>query len=287
VTRTRGRRKSTAGSKSAHSETQRRSPTLPRRLEIHGSAFGVGFSIKGDSPELLEDARPHMPPTWKPGRKGAPRRAYVLSHATDGVLVEADGVQLERGLSHRGAMDVLESDLQLFVAQHSRAFVFVHAGVVGIRGRAVVLPGTSGAGKTTLVRALINEGATYYSDEYALLDEKGRVHPYARALSVRTSGGKVRISVSRRMARTGSTPLRLGLVVQTDYRKGARWKPRTLSRGEAVLALLANTVPARERPTEVLAALARSVAGASALRSSRGSAVAVAKGLIQLAARLY
>ena len=68
----------------------------------------------------------------------------------------------------------------------------MHAGVVGWKGWALVLPGKSGAGKTTLVAELIRAGATYYSDEYAVLDERGRVHPYARPLAVRVDGWRQR-----------------------------------------------------------------------------------------------
>ena len=93
-------------------------------LRLQGSAFGVGFEVAVDTRELLEEARLRMPPTWRPGRSGNPRRAYRLAHASDGVRVEVEGGRLAHGLSHRGALDVLESDLQLFVAQHSRAFVF-------------------------------------------------------------------------------------------------------------------------------------------------------------------
>ncbi len=226
-----------------------------------------------------------MPPGWQRGRSGTPKREYTLAHAADGVLVEGGRAPLGRGLSHRGALDMLESDLQLFVAQHSRAFVFVHAGVVGIRGQALVLPGTSGAGKTTLVRALLEDGATYYSDEYALLDARGRVHPYARALSVRAleTGEKLRIPVSRALAPTGTRPLPLGVVVQTEYCRGGRWRPRPLTRGEVLLALLQHTVPARERPVEVLATLARAVLGTRGFRSVRGSAETVVQALSDLA----
>ena len=79
-----------------------------------------------------------------------------------------------------------------YVAEEARRGVFVHAGVVGWKGRALVLPGKSGAGKTTLVAELIRAGATYYSDEYAVLDERGRVHPYARPLAVRVDGRRQR-----------------------------------------------------------------------------------------------
>ena len=257
---------------------------MPTPLKFRGSAYGVGFAVQADTEELLAEARLRMPPGWHPGRSGRPRRAYGLKHAGDGVLVDTEGTTLGRGLSHKGALDVLESDLQLFVAQHSRAFVFVHAGVVGFRGKALLFPGPSGAGKTTLVKALLKAGAAYYSDEYALLDIQGRVHPYPRALSVRSEGaGKIRLPVTPTVARTGRRPLPLAVVVQTEFFKGSRWQPRPLTRGEVVLLLLTNTVPARERPAEVMATLARAVSQADGFRTRRGNAEGVAVAALRLA----
>ncbi len=85
------------------------------------------------------------------------------------------------------------------------------------------------------------------------------------------------------VGRTGTRPLPLGLVVLTEYFKGGRWEPRPLGRGELALALSSNTVPARERPAEVLATLARAVSKAEGFRSVRGSAKGAAKALLRLA----
>ena len=48
----------------------------------------------------------------------------------------------------------------------------------------------------------------------------------------------------------------------TTYRPGTEWRPEPLSPGRGALALLANTVPARERPAQALRALTRAVDGA-------------------------
>jgi len=209
-----------------------------------------------------------------------------LAHAPgwSGTAVRVEGRLAARGLSHGQALDVLESELQLSVARLARPEVFVHAGVVAVDGRAILIPGRSGAGKTTLVRALVEAGATYYSDEYAVLDREGRVHPYARRPSVRVrAGGKERHPVPRTRGR-GAVPV--SLVVETRYRVKARWTPLALSPGEIVLALLANTVPARERPAEVLAVLARAAESARGIRSDRGGAARTAKILIALVREL-
>ncbi len=82
--------------------------------------------------------------------------------------------------------DAFESNLRLLVAEFAPRRVFIHAGVVARNGAAIILPGKSFSGKTTLVKELIRAGAVYYSDEYAVLDSWGRVHPFLRPLEVRS-----------------------------------------------------------------------------------------------------
>jgi hypothetical protein len=127
--------------------------------------------------------------------------------------------------------------VQLMAAYLAEGYLFVHAGVVGWQGRAIVIPGRSFTGKTSLVTALVRAGATYYSDEYAIFDPQGRVHPYPRPLSIREEAGrKPRLyPVETLGGQAGQTPLPVGLVVVTEYQAGARWQPRTLSPSRALL----------------------------------------------------
>jgi len=63
--------------------------------------------------------------------------------------------------------------------------VFVHAAVASLGDGAVVMPGRSGAGKTTLVAALALAGWRYLSDEVAVLGPDGaQVRPYPRPLAL-------------------------------------------------------------------------------------------------------
>ena len=152
------------------------------------AAYGVAVEIHVDDHRLLPSVRQRCPPGWKPAPRAVPRATLGVIHR-QGLSVEVDGLEVATGLSHLAALDVLESELQLLVDRHAQPHVIVHAGVVSNGGQAIVLPGRSGAGKTTLVRALVAAGARYYSDEYAVLDALGQVHPYARRPSVRTSRG--------------------------------------------------------------------------------------------------
>lgn len=67
-------------------------------------------------------------------------------------------------------------------------------------------------------------------------------------------------------------PLPVGLVVLTSYRSGARWRPRGLSHGRAVIELLNHTIPARMEPGRALATLKQVAAGALVLKGVRGEA---------------
>ena len=267
-----------------------------RAAELRGEAHGVVFEARVDDRRLLPAVRARLPPGWTATRRPAAATLSLVhelfetpsargskgrGRRVSGLSVRLDGQVVARGLSHAQALHVFESELQLSVARLARPEVFVHAGVVAVAGRAILLPGRSGAGKTTLVRALVAAGATYYSDEYAVLDREGLVHPYARRPSILVRDGhKERAPVPRRRGRAG---VPLGLIVETRYRPDARWSPVPLSAGERVLALLANTVPARDRPAEVLAVLARATGPARGFRSDRGPAGRTARALLALA----
>ena len=112
------------------------------------------------------------------------------------------------------------------------------------------MPGCSLAGKTTLVRAFLEEGATYYSDEYAVLDAAGRVNPYPRPLAVRCEiPPRTQLVPAEAFgARTGIEALPVHFVLVTSYCPGSRWRPRHLSQAQALLRLMANTVAAQGSP---------------------------------------
>ena len=144
-----------------------------------------------------------------------------------------------------------------------------------------MVPGRSFAGKTMLVTALVRAGATYYSDEFAVLDEQGLVHPYAKPLSLRGDDQMQTDHPVESLGWTaGSEPLPIGAIVITSYRANAEWRPRRLTGGEGAMALLANAVPARERPAQVMRVISRAANGAIAISSDRGEADGVAPQLL-------
>jgi len=170
-------------------------------------------------------------------------------------------------------LDTFESLVRFEVARRSPRWTFVHAGVVGWHGRAIVIPGTSFSGKSRLVRALVRAGATYCSDEYAVLDRRGLVYPFAQPLMHRTdSGTRARLSIDDLGGTLGTRPLPIGMVVVTHYDADATWNPAVKTPGEGLLAMLANTVRAQTAPAQVMRTLAGVAETATIIESPRGDA---------------
>jgi hypothetical protein len=268
------------------------------KLDRLGWAEGVAFTTYGlrvgvrvNRAEVLSRLLDCLPFGWKPAATPEVDELYSLIVAGPSPrpnlrlynLLYAGPFRMARTEQLEEVFPLLESELQLQVAERARRRLFVHAGVVGWRGRALVLPGYSHAGKSTLVAALLRAGASYYSDEYAVLDAQGRVHPYARPLALRDQAGPPtrRCSPEQFGARAGIAPLPVGLVALTEYRPGKRWRPRELSPGQGVLGLLAHTVPARRRPEFALTVLRRAMAGARVMKSARGEADDAAQALLE------
>jgi hypothetical protein len=246
-------------------------------------SYGVRVGIRVNKPGILEKVIPFLPPGWKHSSSPIVDRLYSIIAGGEGPkpnirlfsLVYANANRIARTPGLLQAIDAFESDLQLYVAEMAPHRVFVHAGVVGWRGQAIVIPGRSFSGKSTLTAELVKAGMTYYSDEYAVLDGQGRVHHYARPLSIRENGHlekPKKYGVETFGGRPGAKPLPVGLVVVSKYKPGARWRPRQLSAGEGALALLANTVSARREPETTLATLEKVVSRAPVFKGQRGEA---------------
>jgi hypothetical protein len=224
--------------------------------------------------------RAALPPGTRRRRTGRASRCYDLCIATGRRELIIDGGLALMSPSDRALQDLLEGDIALHVAASAPRHVFIHAGVVGWRGKALLLPGRTMSGKSTLVDSLVRRGATYHSDEYAVVDERGRIHPYPRRMSLRRRAGLPRRVLPDRVGTRGLTP---GWVLGSRYEAGrAGLQVEPLSAGRTALLLLDNAVAAQLFPARVLEAvrLVSQVAKGSMLL--RGEARAAAKDLLLL-----
>lgn len=72
------------------------------------------------------------------------------------------------------------------IAGRANQFLILHNAVVAKKGRALILPGIPGSGKSTLCAALVLRGWQLLSDEFALVDPNdGRIAPLARPIALK------------------------------------------------------------------------------------------------------
>jgi hypothetical protein len=266
-----------------------------QKIDRLGWAAGIGFEAYGarigvrvTDASVLGEVVARLPAGWR--RRPSPVVDHLISFVVGGDsgrvrrlhLLYGEARRLVRTTEVREALAVLESHLQQAVAEMAPRRLFVHAGVVGWNGKAILVPGASHAGKSTLVAALLKAGASYYSDEYAVIDPQGRVHPFPRPLQIRdASDVGTKVAPEELGARCGREPLPVGLVAVARYDEGARWRPSPLTPGRAALELLANTVIARSHPRTAMDTLWRVVSRASAVKGRRGEAEEAAAWLLE------
>jgi tetratricopeptide (TPR) repeat protein len=260
------------------------SGTFPSRRDGYRLAFesfGVPAEVFTDDRELFDALPLALPPGWSP-RDTSPAETR-FSVTRDGIITldGAELMQIDGG--SETALLALSSAMRDHVARNARAHVFVHAGVVGVGGSAIVIPGSSHTGKTTLVAELVRAGALYYSDEYAVIDAHGLIHAYPKPLSIRAPGsGHFGVPTPVPDSQIGTGRAQAALIVLTHYRSDAEWAPMALAPAQGALALLQHTVAVRTRPRHSLRAARDLAQSAQVIRSPRAEASAVTTDLLEL-----
>ena len=254
-------------------------------------AYGFRIGIRVTVPELLPQLLDQLPPDWRPSTTRKVQVAYSLSSVPSRrrpgsllhQLYEGGGL-LTRGSDFQRVKRTFGQDVRAHLAILSPWRTFIHAGAVGWKGRALVIPGASGSGKTTLTAALVRAGATLLSDEFAVLDRKGYVHPYPLPLRIKTdeSPTKKALPLSALGGTPAKRPLPVGLILATHFDAEARGGLRRMSAGRAALALMSHAVQARIRPSRVLESTGRAAEGALALQGPRGEAEEMVDMLLDL-----
>lgn len=267
-----------------------------KRIDLLGWTEGIAFTVYGarigvrsNDAASLQELSAHFPAHWRRSKGAVVDWLYSLrvgKVSRKGVspvhLLYSNVERLTQSDDYELLVKSFENDVEVKVALAARRKLFVHAGVVGWRGRAILIPGKTFTGKSTLVAELVRAGATYYSDEFAVLDGRGLVHPFARPLSLRDKDLRnQKIGMQALGGSVGNKPLPVGLILVTKYREHARWRPRSLSPGEGALELLANTLAAERNQRTLLATLARTTERAAILKGERGEAHAVAPSILE------
>lgn len=97
-----------------------------------------------------------------------------------------DGFSPFKPLAADHAYPLLEWGMNWCIAGHAHHYLLLHAAVLERNGRAIVMPGQPGAGKSTLTAALALSGYRLLSDEMTIIDrDTGLLVPLTRPVSLK------------------------------------------------------------------------------------------------------
>ena len=96
-------------------------------------------------------------------------RRFWLPPALRAVRMLVDGRAPHEDMPAAHALPVLEWGLNLVIALRSHCWLMLHSAAVARGDRALLLPASPGAGKTTLCAALVHRGWRLLSDEFGLV----------------------------------------------------------------------------------------------------------------------
>ena len=244
-------------------------------------SFGVRLRIYCERKDLLKEIGERLARILPEGfyRKIAPgsavHRFSVRQSKSYRYVLFRGRQKIEYGNEKEIVLKYFDWQIRLTIAEYAVGRVFLHAGVVGWRGKAIIMPAKSFRGKTTLVKVLTKMGAQYYSDEYAVLDEHGFVHPFPKMLSIRGLKDEYQqtdFSVETLGGVKGTEPLPVGMILITEFDSEGDWQPEILSEGKGVMEMLSHTIPIRYNPKFSLKVLNKTANHAIIVKTKRGEA---------------
>jgi hypothetical protein len=241
-------------------------------------SFGVKIGFSTNSPEALDAVREavgiYLPGVFREIEATETEHNFFYFWGKRNRDTLYKNAEKLFGLEKReNAVDLAASRIRLTVAEFTSEHVFIHAGVVAWKNKAIIFPARSFRGKTSLTLALVQRGALYYSDEYAILDADGCLHPFPKMLSVRgviDEHRQVDYPIEKFGGTAGTEKIPVGMIVITEYKEKARWNPKVLSPAKGIIETLQHTLPIRRNPQFTLKVLQKVAESAMFVNSKRG-----------------
>ncbi len=250
--------------------------------QLNFEAYGTRIGVRSNTIDTithLEKILPNILPTgWNKIMESSADFVFsiiVKKRKSKKNVFYKNGELIMENFSPKYIWDAVDSHIRMTVGEYSKNYIFIHAGVVGWEGKAIVIPGSSFSGKTTLTAEFVKRGALYYSDDFTVLDKKGFVHPFPRKLSLRGIIDDYRqldFAVEELGGTRGVEPIPVGIMLLTKYKKKAKPKLKQVSRGEGMMAGLENSLSIRQNPPQVLSVLNKTLEKARIYKSPRNEA---------------
>jgi len=267
-----------------------------RGADWHDSApfrcLGFEFTARANDPLLVEHVTELYAACLAPGTA---EHSFVLRRRTarpSSVTVYRDGHAVRRHAAPGLAVAHLAWEVNRGVVEHANGRLLLHAAAAERDGKVVLLAGSAGTGKSTLVAALVMAGLRYVTDEVVAIDRHtGVIGPYPKPIGLGRSVvghgsvlgrgfdgagfevGPHELLVPPQSIRADAVAPAGGiarLVVLPRYRPDAPTAARPVPRSEAVVAIAEQAFNFRELSPGALDAVARVVRGCRCYRLDFG-----------------
>ena len=259
-------------------------------MSFHGQALDHRFSVDAEDPALADFVRRalrHLE-VGATAAGGTADRFVLEWLGPDELEVRRNEHVLFNG-EPTPALAHLMSAINVSGTRSVDDGIVLHCGVAALDGRAILLPGRPGAGKSTTLTALLLRGLGYLSDETGPIGADGRIRPYPKPLVVGPgSWPSVPEAADALVELEGrpmdawwldpgafpggvvTEPLPVGAIVAPQYREGSPLQVERLSRAEATTAMASNTFNIAEHGRSGIEAIAALTEGATLLRVTFG-----------------
>lgn len=147
-----------------------RTPAAPVRLSAGPyAALDFTFLIEGDDARLVEELSTTFASLSSRGTGSKPITYSVEGPQQRTYTLARDRVFLRGGCAPADVIEWLSWDVNRSAAEASSRYLLLHAAAVEHGGTGILLPGASGAGKSTTAAALVMDGFRYLTDELVAL----------------------------------------------------------------------------------------------------------------------
>jgi hypothetical protein len=243
-----------------------------RRMNFAGSILDIAY----DDPlcaHLIEYLFADVPGETNPAKsEQAPDFRYLLEIDQSGEKFNLfNGTEFESQHSERGDISLqLVSQACYRLAYFSTGGLLLHAGLVSRDGLGIILPGTTGKGKSTLTAWLITRGYDYLSDELVYIPQGStEAFGFSRPLNLKRSAGKL---ITDRLGLTINNPeiisngyvnfipprllgninvprsVELGLIIFPEYQADSGFEVGQLTKAQTGLGMMRCLINARNLP---------------------------------------
>lgn len=253
-------------------------------------AFGIhtpggSIRIENTCPEVHGDLERYvLPPFPRNGARPSPQDVVLKINRVDGqYLLTVDDAEASATSDSAELLLAVLKAIDDTVIHRLPTLKAVHAGAVVFAGQAILIPGITHAGKSSMVAELLRRGAKLLSDEYALIDKDGLVHSYPRPLLLRDSRLQQSPVLPQELgSEFAQEPVPVGLILALEYTSGSVWDVREVAQSEALMILLRNTPHPMTESPQMVDSFVHAVSRAKCFVGSRGDAVQDADQILQL-----